>query len=271
MTLVARDLAWYEEADEKILGLVALDLPDQDYVCYVLERDAKGRFRAVWLECSLDSQERATAILEQKLAEFANAPPEEFHQGDEVGRPVDFFTPIVPPKRQHKVFSTLIGSRGYSPARALIGEMMHYFEDVDGNFVQQFQSGGFDARLWELYLYALMNELGYGLDRSYPAPDYHCQGLRGDFFIEAVTVNPSSDAPEAEGPGSRGLFRALLSLEIWKRPLLETEKEILGAATRQRLPARPGDPGLPRAARDGLEQFGPCRVPVRDPPNGTRE
>src|ERR1035438_476956 len=94
---VARELAWYEEANEKILGLIALDLPDQDYVCYVLGRDAKGRFRAVWLECSLDSQERATALLEQKLAEFANAPPEEFHQGDEVGRPVDFFTPIVPP------------------------------------------------------------------------------------------------------------------------------------------------------------------------------
>jgi hypothetical protein len=43
------------------------------------------------------------------------------------------------------VFATLIGSRGYSPARTLIGEMMHYFEDVDGNFVQQFQSDGFDA------------------------------------------------------------------------------------------------------------------------------
>lgn len=213
MTLVARELAWYEEAGEKILGLVALDLPDQDYVCYVLGRDAKGRFRAVWLECSLESQERATAILEQKLAEVANAPPEEFHQGDEVGRPVDFFTPIVPPERQHKVFSTLIGSRGYSPARALIGEMMHYFEDVDGNFVQQFQSGGFDARLWELYLYALMNELGYGLDRSFPAPDYHCQGLRGDFFIEAVTVNPSSDAPEAEGPGREAYFEHYVPLK----------------------------------------------------------
>src|SRR6266852_5784526 len=73
MALVARDLAWYEEANERILGLIALDLPDQDYVCYVLGRDAKGRFRAVWLECDLDTQESATVLLEQKLAEFARA------------------------------------------------------------------------------------------------------------------------------------------------------------------------------------------------------
>ena len=60
--------------------------------------------------------------------------------------------------------------------------MMHYFEDVDRNFIQQFQSDGFDARIWELYLYALLNELGYGLDRAHAAPDFHCQGLLGDFF-----------------------------------------------------------------------------------------
>lgn len=76
--------------------------------------------------------------------------------------------------------------------------MMHYFEDVDGNFVQQFQSDGFDARLWELYLYALLNELGYGLDRAHTAPDFHCQGLLGDFFIEATTVNRSADVPRVD-------------------------------------------------------------------------
>jgi len=74
MALVARELAWFEEANEKILGLVALDLPDQDFVSYVLGRDAKGRFRAVWLEYSIETQEAATALLERKLAEFAQAP-----------------------------------------------------------------------------------------------------------------------------------------------------------------------------------------------------
>jgi DNA-binding transcriptional MerR regulator len=43
--------------------------------------------------------------------------------------------------------------------------------------------------------YALFTELGYGLDRQYPAPDFHCVGLRADFFVEATTVNPSAQAP----------------------------------------------------------------------------
>jgi hypothetical protein len=206
MALVAQELAWYEEANEKVLGLIALDLPDQDYVSYVLGRDAKDRFRAVWLECSIDTQEAAAALLEGKLAEFAQAPPEEFHQGDEVGRPVDFFTPVVTADRQNRVFTTLISARGYSPARALIGEMMHYFEDVDRNFIQQFQSDGFDARIWELYLYALLNELGYGLDRAHAAPDFHCQGLLGDFFIEATTVNPSDTPPAVDNSNREAYF-----------------------------------------------------------------
>ena len=83
----------------------------------------KGRFRAVWLECSIETQEGATAVLQRKLADYAQSPPEEFYQGDEVGRPVDFFTPVVAVNRQHPIFSTLISARGYSPARALIGEM----------------------------------------------------------------------------------------------------------------------------------------------------
>lgn len=206
MALVARELAWYEEANEKLLGLVAIDLPDQDYVSYVLGRDAKGRFRAVWLECSIATQEAATELLARKLAEFGQAPPEEFHQGDEVGRPVDFLAPVVRGERQHRAFSTLISARRYSPARALIGEMMHYFEDVDGNFIQQFQSDGFDARIWELYLYALLNELGYGLNRAHAAPDFHCQGLRGEFFIEATTINPSDVVPGPDTSNRQAYF-----------------------------------------------------------------
>lgn len=121
-------------------------------------------------------------------------------------RPSSTLPPVVPPERQHKVFATLIGSRGYSPARALISEMMHYFEDVDGNFIQQFQSDGFDARIWELYLYALLNELGYGLDRAQAVPDFHCQGLLGDFFIEATTVNPSEAPPEVDDSNREAYF-----------------------------------------------------------------
>lgn len=68
---------------------------------------------------------------------------------------------------------------------------MHFFEDVDGNFVEQFQTTAFDARFSELYLFALLTEQQMIFDRSHHAPDFVCEGLDGDLFVESVTVNPS--------------------------------------------------------------------------------
>jgi hypothetical protein len=68
--------------------------------------------------------------------------------------------------RRHQHFEHLTTGDGYSPALGIIRELMHYFDDADGNFVEQFQTTAFDARLWELYLYALFTELGYLRRRS---------------------------------------------------------------------------------------------------------
>jgi len=68
--------------------------------------------------------------------------------------------------------------------------MMRYHEDVDGNFVQQFQTTGFDARLWELYLFAVLVEQGYARLAAAAVPDLVVEGLVGKVGIEAVTANP---------------------------------------------------------------------------------
>ncbi len=81
--------------------------------------------------------------------------------------------------------------RKVSHARGLIEAMMPYFEDVDGNFIEQFQSTGFDSRFWELYLFALLTEGTYVFDRQYQAPDFMCRGISQHIFVEAVTVNPT--------------------------------------------------------------------------------
>ena len=111
-----------------------------------------------------------------------------------------------------------------------MGEMMHYFDDVDGNFVQQFQSDGFNSRFWELYLYALLNELGYGFDRGHSAPDFHCQWLLGDFFIEATTINPSPGGPNVDTSDREAYFEhyvptrysgalcSKLKMKYWEQP-----------------------------------------------------
>lgn len=204
--LSARELCWFEEGGEKLLGVVSLDLVDLDYVYTVLGRDAHGRFRAFHLEINISSEAEATERLNAALAELVVHPDVYFHQGDETGPPMDFFTPVTDLDKQSPRFQELITSRGFTPALGLLREQMHYFEDVDGNFVQQFQSSGFDARLWELYLYALFTELGYGFDRAHAAPDFHCQGLRGDVFVEATTVNPSATPPEIDDSSQEAYY-----------------------------------------------------------------
>ena len=176
---------------------MSLDVVDRDYVWIVLARDAKNCFRAGDLRHSIPTQAQAEAELAGVLEKHALRPAQEFYQGDEVGPLVDFFAPVVTDNRQHDNFKVLLNNR-YSPARELIRELMHHFTDVDGNFIEQFQSTGFDGRLWELYLFALFTELTYGLDREHAAPDFHCVGLRGEFFVEATTVNPSETPPDIE-------------------------------------------------------------------------
>src|SRR3546814_16176791 len=111
---------------------------------------------------------------------------------------------LMPPDRLNRIFSTLEEEK-YSAAREVIAAMMRYYQDVDGNFVEQFQTTGFDARLWELYLYAAFTEAGYAHVET-RIPDLLVEGLRGRMGIEATTLNPSpkgvvtSPSTEAEMP-----------------------------------------------------------------------
>jgi hypothetical protein len=151
------------------------------------------------------------------MDQFAQLPAEEFYQGDEVSKPVDFFTPVVPRGKQHEIFRVLHSGLGYSPALGLLSEMAHYFEDADGNFVQQFQSAGFDARLWELYLYAVFTELGFGLVRDEQTPDFHLQSPFGEFFVEATTVNPSASPPAERSRSLKSISKTTYQLSLGVR------------------------------------------------------
>jgi hypothetical protein len=129
-------------------------------------------------------------------------PDTEFYQGDVKGPPVDFFTPIVPAEALHPNFKLLLEHPRYSPARDLIASMMRYYEDADGNFIEQFQTTGFDAWLWELYLFATFTELGFATVPEIQAPDFLLAGLRGGMGVEATTsIRPK--APRRRRRGRR--------------------------------------------------------------------
>lgn len=193
MPFFAEELQWFESPDRLLVSTLIRDT-DNKYSGIILSRDLRERFRFVTMMSFFDSQDEALEDMNRRAVEVVPTLDEERKQGDEEGPPVDFFTPVRPPEKLSEDFARIASAAGYSPAREIIEPMMRWYEDIDGNFVEQFQTTAFDARIWELYLFAVLTEAGYLLDRSYPAPDFVVSGPRGEFCIEATTVNPSRDA-----------------------------------------------------------------------------
>jgi hypothetical protein len=190
----AEEVAWFEHGSERVLGAVLRDRTDNDFTGMVMARDRRGRFRAVdFTSTSELKRRRAEILLRREMERLAMAPDAEYYQGDEVGTPLDFFSPRAERGRLHRHFLALTEGEGFSAARGIIEPMMHWYEDPDGNLIEQFQTTGFDARLWELYLFAAFSEAGYQIDRIHAVPDFACQGLAGEFAVEAMTVNPTQD------------------------------------------------------------------------------
>ncbi len=211
--LYAEERAWFEHADERVLGLLIRDRADNDYGGMVFARDELQQYRWTRGTDFVASERRAAALLRPALEQAAMAPDEEHHQGHRNPKPVDFFAPVVRPERLNADFAKLVGSEDFSPARGIIEPMMRWYEDVDGNFIEQFQTTGFDARLWELYLFAAFSEAGLAFERNEVAPDYLVSGLNGRAAVEAVTINPTLDRkgkvvppPPIETPLEIGTF-----------------------------------------------------------------
>jgi hypothetical protein len=211
--VISEELEWYEAGNEKVLGVLFFDRTDKDFGACVLGRDKTKRFRAVQIVHSLPSAKKARQQLRIELAKCVKWKKEDFYQGDEKGEPLNFFKPVVPNEKLHRAFRE-ISIRRKHPGREVVAEMMNWYEDVDGNFVEQFQTTGFDARVWELYLYAAFIELGYAFDRDYSAPDFLCTGLPGKFFVEGTTVNPSATGPIIEELTEEEYFQNYLPIKF---------------------------------------------------------
>ena len=211
IVLLTEEIEWHATLDERVLGVVTRDRIDHDFGWIALGRDEQFRFRAVAVNASLPSADAAREQLLECMRGLAVKPDSAFHQGDSDSPPVDFFTPLVPTDRLHPAFRMLTSEERYSPARHLIAAMMRFHEDADGNFVEQFQTTGFDARLWELYLFATFNELDYGRDSTVYAPDFVLTGLLGRIAVEATTANPpGGSAPHPPDPTTSEEFTSYL-------------------------------------------------------------
>ncbi|ORA62084.1 hypothetical protein [Mycobacteroides franklinii] len=197
--LLFQELAWFESADGCVLATVVVDV-DGDFLTTIFARDALGRFRSIGEDGPYEKAELATANLTGRVQQMLPALDVLRIQGDESGDAIDFFAPRVPDEKLNLRFQRLASGDDFAAARAIIGQMMRSYDDADGNFVEQFQTTGFDARLWELYLFAALSEAGCQVERPKPAPDLLARGIRGEFALEATTINPTVRAAGKPDP-----------------------------------------------------------------------
>jgi len=186
--------AWYESDDGRLLGVVVRELVDGEYQTIFLARDMVERFRWIYGTMFFDTSEAAAAAMTEAAPGLLARLDDARCQGDEPRRAVDFFATRVPEARADPSFVSLRDLIGYSPARELIGTMMRWHDDIDGNYVEQFQSAAFDARLMELYVFALLVENGFVVRHEGAAPDYLANDGMGELAIEVTTVNPTLDS-----------------------------------------------------------------------------
>lgn len=197
------EVAWYASNDTRILGVISLDLTDQDYGFVILGRDKRNVFRAISLPKKFYSSiGGATKALKAQMQIIYESGEKIWEQGDEKILPIEILVPKVKVEKLHPYFKMMIEVGRYEAARELLKEIAYSYVDVDGNYIKDFQSTGFDARLWELYLYIFLHSEGYVIDRSHAAPDYSVSYKGLECAIEAVTVNasPEFDEPSPTDP-----------------------------------------------------------------------
>ena len=200
----SEELDWFANEGETLLGVLLLDTIDGDFVGIILARDEGGRFRCIDTAVSIPSPEEACVWIEGAIKWHARDDGKVFPQG-EPAQSLDLFTPVVPVENLHPSFAKLCQIEAFVPARRLISEIMPHYVDVDGNFVQQFQTSGFDARLWELYLYSYIVEEQLFLNREHARPDFLITKYGKSVAIEATTVGRRNDKPASFFGGSTTL------------------------------------------------------------------
>lgn len=192
---IAKEVKWYQTNDLLIVACLIFDYTDKDYAGIIMARDEAERYRYVDMTGFLSEIELAEDALFKKIKEcHADIDTIRLQYKGKVNppTPIDFFTPLSKARdRLDPLFNELINNPIYSSAKNIIEPMMRWYEDADGNFIEQFQTTGFKQRLWELYLYAMLIENDVILEKEEKIPDFICCSEHASFCIEATTVNPT--------------------------------------------------------------------------------
>lgn len=143
----SKELEYYSNGNGGLLGFISLDLTDNDYSVCILSRDISKQYRAERFEINIPKIEEARDWIDKTMGDDSIA----FHKNDH--KFFDLFATLNNKGRLHPNFIHLRDHLAYGAAKKTLREISYHYKDIDGNFIEQFQSkNGFDSRIWELYV-----------------------------------------------------------------------------------------------------------------------
>ena len=187
-----KELEYYSNGNGELLGLISLDYTDMDYYGAILSRDKSKQYRAEKIIASLSTIDEARQWIDEQMSS------DSITLHDNNGKFFDLFKIQVSKEQIHPYFKLLDESLLYSPAKSVIKEVSYHYKDIDGNFIQQFQSlNGFDSRVWELFLFCFCREEYFSFKRQKSSPDFLIEKLGHEVAIEAVIISRKNTSQES--------------------------------------------------------------------------
>lgn len=102
-----------------------------------------------------------------------------------------FDTSKLKKKKLNPIFEQLKNWIGSKAANSMLNDAYQTYADNDGNFLEQFQTTGFNPRFFELYLHTYLSRSGFTFLPQKDFPDFLVSKNDLTVAIEATTVNPS--------------------------------------------------------------------------------
>ena len=188
-----KELEYFQSDDEKQIGFVSVDNIDGTYHALLFDRNSLGRYQIVDMDLDHETIDEARSSLAEMMDNYV--PDEkELQKG---GKAVDLFTVVAEKSQIHPNFIKLKDEGFFTAAKKVIEEVGYHHEDIDGNFNDQLQSiNGFDARIWELYLWCYFREEDFEFDTTHDAPDFMLKKCGEEIAVEAVHVKRTQGLDE---------------------------------------------------------------------------
>ena len=193
--------AWCD-VDERVAVAVLHLNSTREFMCVAFARDEGGRHRAFersgFLPSARAAEQAVARDFGRQLLDKVPAFPDLPNQPPGM----NLFATIDGAARLEEAYVLLRDGFSHAAAKQMLEEISRWFPDLDGHFVREFQTSGFSARIWELYLWAAFRAMDFDIDYGSAVPDFALGKDGKRLFVEATTVSTRDSFTAAMGSGA---------------------------------------------------------------------